>query len=130
MQEIKDKYAHVLHKLGLGMSFLCAIHCLAMPFVLVATPMLGEAIFSERIELMIFVSSLLMGLVLLKRDYNHHQYKLPLILLFASGALGLTLHLLPQASFLHDMMPLASIGMASAFLLNWRLHKKACHSHY
>lgn len=130
MQEIKDKYAHLLHKIGLGMSFLCAIHCLAMPFVLVAAPMLGEAVFSERVELLIFVSSLLMGLVLLKRDYNHHMNKFPLVLILVSGALGLVLHLLPQASFLHDLMPLASIGMASAFLLNWRLHRKACHTHY
>ncbi|WP_082391260.1 MerC domain-containing protein [Jiulongibacter sediminis] len=123
MKRLKEKYSHLLYKLGLGMSFLCAIHCLSMPFILVALPTLGEHFLPEFVENILVVSSMLIAIYLLSRDFRHHQNRLPFLLLGISAGL----YTLDFFATHHLFSILGSVSMAAAYVLNWRLHRKSCH---
>ena len=59
MRKIFTHY-HSLNKVGLWLSVLCTIHCLAMPFLMTALPFLGGSFLSEKSEIyMIGVSAIL-----------------------------------------------------------------------
>ncbi len=126
MKLLKETYAHFLQKLGFGLSLLCALHCLATPFLLVALPALGHNYLSEGLETGLIAGSLLIGSVILTRDYRGHHQKLPLILL----SLAFVLAFLVFLTHSHLLQTLSSILLAVAFLINWRMHSRVCtHSH-
>ncbi|AWV99483.1 MerC domain-containing protein [Arcticibacterium luteifluviistationis] len=122
MKRFIERHSHLFHKLGLSLSFLCAIHCLAMPFVLVLLPFLGANFFSDEAEFLMIGVSLLIGFFVLLKDYRHHDNILPLVLLGASFCLVL-LHVFVHN---HVIVSLSSISMAVAYFYNWRLHKNVC----
>ena len=125
MQKLLAKHSHLLHKLGLGLSFLCAIHCLAMPFLLVALPIVGKQFFTEEVELTLIFVSLLIGAFVLLKDYKVHENKMPLVLLGLSSLL-VTFHLFIHQ---HSLLTFSSVIMAIAYLRNWQLHRSVCHTH-
>ncbi|UBM57809.1 MerC domain-containing protein [Marinilongibacter aquaticus] len=114
--------AKILYKFGLGMSVLCAIHCLAMPFVLVFMPILAEEFLSESMEMVLVGSSLVLGVIFLLRDYRIYQMKSPLGV-FSLSVLFFVAHLFSQN---HLWLSLGSFTMAAAYLLNWYWQRKAC----
>ncbi|MGR3811601.1 MerC domain-containing protein [Jiulongibacter sp. NS-SX5] len=122
MKKLKEKYSHHLYKLGLGMSFLCAIHCLSMPFLLVLLPTVGEHLFPAYIENAIIVSSLAIAVYLLSRDYKLHRNSLPFALLISSSVF----YFLNILAHNHLYSIIGSILMASAYVLNWVMHRKVC----
>lgn len=106
------------------MSFLCAVHCLATPFVLVLLPAIGEHYLSSKIENGLIIGSLLIAYFFIGRDYKMHFHKGPVVLLTVSTAFLL----LNVFYHNHALSILGSVAMASAYLLNWRLHRKVCHN--
>lgn len=79
-----------LDTLGIGASLVCAIHCVLLPLIITALPLLGlEVLENENLEYALLVLSFLVGCAALWRGYlKHHRRALPL-LLFAVGYAGL-----------------------------------------
>ena len=125
MKKFIEKHSHILHKVGLSLSFLCAIHCLAMPFVLVALPIVGQSFLNEHVELGLIFGSLVLGVFILVKDYKHHFNKVPLMLFSLSFLLAL-IHLVFHQ---HVLLSFSSVLMAIAYLRNWQLHRSVCHTH-
>jgi hypothetical protein len=125
MKKFIEKHSHILHKVGLSLSFLCAIHCLAMPFILVALPIVGESYLNENGELVLIVSSLVLGVFILIKDYKRHFNKVPLML-FSLSFLLVLVHLILHK---HSLLSFSSVIMAIAYLRNWQLHRTVCHTH-
>lgn len=122
MKRFIERHSHLLHKVGLSLSFLCAIHCLAMPFVLVLLPFLGASFFTDEVEFIMIGVSLIIGFFVLLKDYRHHENILPLVLLGGSFTFVL-FHVFIHS---HFILSLSSISMAVAYFYNWRLHKNLC----
>lgn len=80
----KQKYKSLLpaEKLGVFLSMLCAIHCLALPIVLFAAPYLASSFaFSVKMEWILVLISFGMALLLLWQDYLKHRKPMPLYFL-------------------------------------------------
>jgi hypothetical protein len=76
-----QKYKHLLpaEKLGVFLSLLCAIHCLALPVFLFLAPYSASSFaFSPLVEWILVILSFGMALVLLWRDYLKHRKPMPL----------------------------------------------------
>ncbi len=125
MKALKEKYAHLLQKLGFGLSLLCTIHCLATPFLLVALPSLGQGVLNESLEMGLIAASLLIGSYILTRDYKGHHHKLPLLLF----GLAVLLTVLTLFTRNHLFQTFSSVSLAVSFLINWRMHSRICASH-
>lgn len=123
------KHSHLLHKTGLWLSILCTIHCLAMPVILTALPFLGNTLINETTEHILIVASLIIAVFLLSKDYQVHQNRLPFILLFVSIVLNFVGVFLVNKSNETIFVVLGASCMSAAYLYNWWLHKKVCHSH-
>jgi hypothetical protein len=120
-------------KLGLSLSLLCSVHCLAMPFVVAFLPMGGDLFSNPVIEVILLGSSILLASYTIIRDFRHlHRNYSSLLLL----AVGVTLLLASQAQHSHDeinfLAPLAGLSIFGAYLLNWRhirRHHQCAHPH-
>jgi hypothetical protein len=125
MRKFIAKHSHILHKVGLSLSFLCAIHCLAMPFILVSLPLAGQSFLSERSEMILIISSLILGVFILYKDYKHHDSKVPLLLFAVSFLLVLSHFFIHN----HVLLSFSSVIMAVAYFRNWQLHRSICQTH-
>lgn len=128
MRKIFTHY-HSLNKVGLWLSVLCTIHCLAMPFLMTALPFLGGSFLSEKSEIYMIGVSAILAIFLLIKDYRNHQNSLPLTLL--SIALCFNFVGLFLAKGIYEILfnVIGALMMASAYYINWNSHHRACHSH-
>jgi len=124
------KYADWVERAALSASALCLIHCLALPFLLAALPMLAATValpVDLHVAILIFaVPSSLVALVLGQRG---HRAATPLI----AGIVGLGLLSLGALAFGSTaaetpVTVAGSLTLAAAHLANWRL-RHAAHSH-
>ena len=68
-------------RLGAIASFLCAIHCALLPFVLAALPLVGlEFLADHRFERGFVAFACVLAVVALVRGFRRHQQPLPLLL--------------------------------------------------
>jgi prepilin signal peptidase PulO-like enzyme (type II secretory pathway) len=111
------------------LSILCTIHCLAMPVILTALPFLGNTLINETTEHILILASLIIAIFLLSKDYQVHQNRLPFILLFVSVVFNFVGVFLVNKSNETIFVVLGACSMSAAYLYNWWLHKKVCHSH-
>jgi phosphoglycerol transferase MdoB-like AlkP superfamily enzyme len=115
-------------KLGMSLSLICAIHCLAMPFIIVLLPLAG-AVFQLNIitEVILIGSSIILsGSILFKDYYKHHHNTSALIVLSAGIIVILALHMIPLPENLKWLESAGGILIFVAFLVN-RKHMKAHH---
>ena len=128
MRKIFTHY-HSLNKVGLWLSVLCTIHCLAMPFLMTTLPFLGGSFLSEKSEIYMIGVSAILAIFLLIKDYRNHQNSLPLTLL--SIALCFNFVGLFLAKGIYEILfnVIGALMMASAYYINWNSHHRACHSH-
>lgn len=115
-----------LEKLGLFLSFACAIHCLAMPFVLFFAPyFIGTYAFGPVVEWVLVASSFALAAYLLIADYLLHRNVWPLVFL----AIGLFIKLIDifigQQSDEWIFGSLLGVSVAYAYWINFK-HKSAC----
>jgi hypothetical protein len=78
-----------LDKLGIWVSSLCALHCLALPVLIPLLPLIGSTFFAqvwfERVILSI--SLIIGGVALFSGASRYHGQYYPLVLLFTGGAI-------------------------------------------
>ena len=110
-------------KMGVGVSLLCAIHCLSMPFLFVFAPFLAEFI-SHDLEFILLVFSAILAKWIFLKDQNVHKSTLPVVLAVVSSSfsfMGVTIfHSSAEVVF----MVLGGIFMLSAYIINWRMSQK------
>jgi hypothetical protein len=118
--------ATFLEKTGFWLTFLCAIHCLATPFLLASLPVLGSRFeLLHKYEFSILLVSLLLAALLLFKDYKIHKNTRPLLLLL----LAMGLKVIEYIFDLHTWELYLTVGISAclcfAYYFNWR-HKEAC----
>src|SRR3546814_19139288 len=87
----KSRWWQVADRVGATASFLCAIHCALLPFVLALLPLVGlELLADHRFERGFVMFACALALVALVRGFRRHTHPLPLLL----AAPGLALLLL------------------------------------
>ncbi|WP_049622895.1 MerC domain-containing protein [Frateuria defendens] len=126
-QDQPTNWRQLADRIGAGASFLCAIHCAALPFVLAALPVLGlEFLADHRFEhgFVLFASAL--ALASLLSAYRHHRRALPLMLALP-GLLLLLLGVTVAERYpiaLHStLVTTGGLLVAVAHFVNLRLHR-------
>ena len=115
-----------LEKLGLFLSFACAIHCLAMPFIFFFAPyVIGTYAFGPAIEWALVASSFLLAAYLLIADYLKHRKIRPLVFLGIGFVIKLVDILLGNPSDEWIFGTLLGFSVAYAYWINFK-HKSAC----
>ena len=113
-------------KFGLVLPFLCAIHCIALPFLVSLLPFLGQSFFSSEIfEWLMLLVGACTSAYLLTRDRRIHKQFSPIILAllgFGILSLGHILHEIPNAEFIS--IALGCTSLLFAYILNWNFIKK------
>lgn len=123
------KHSHLLHKTGMTLSFLCLIHCLAMPFIITLLPLVAKGFMNHTLEIFLVAGSFVIAVLLLTKDYRIHHKITPLLLLLGASILqyiGLFVVIQKQESM---FVISGSILMAISYLSNWNLHQKMCSNH-
>lgn len=121
-----DALAHAADRLGATASFLCALHCAALPFVLTVLPALGLSFLGDhRFERIFIAFASVLALTTLIRGYRKHRVPAALflltpglILLWTGGWIFDT----GSAPILHaTLVALGGCCLALAHIVNMRL---------
>jgi hypothetical protein len=127
MNHKKYLHTHTLHKAGIWLSILCTIHCLAMPFLISALPLLGESYMSQTSEIYLIGISVALAAFLLSKDYRGHRNIFPLVLLFIATILNFSGIFLVKHTYETAFVITGAIALSVAYLINWRWHKRHFH---
>ncbi|MGH8122105.1 MAG: MerC domain-containing protein [Rudaea sp.] len=74
-----DALAHIADRVGATASFLCAVHCAALPFVLAVLPALGLGFLADhKFERIFIACASCLALAALIRGYRRHHVATPL----------------------------------------------------
>ena len=133
VQTSTSRWWHVADRVGATASFLCAIHCAALPFVLALLPFVGlEFLADHRFERGFVFFACSLALFAMIRGYRRHQGALPLML--ATPGLALLLFGVTYAEsysiILHSVLvTCGGLLVASAHFVNLRSDRRYCHVH-
>jgi hypothetical protein len=121
-----EALAHVADRLGATASFLCALHCAALPFVLTVLPALGLGFLGDhRFERVFIAFASVLALTTLIRGYRRHRMPGALILLVPGLSLlwtGGWIFDTGMAPVLHAVLvTLGGSCVALAHMVNMRL---------
>jgi hypothetical protein len=125
----RTRWWQIADRIGATASFLCAIHCALLPFVLALLPLVGlEFLADRRFERGFVLFACALALVALVRGFRRHQQPLPLLLAIP----GLALLLLGvtfaenYSIILHSVLvTCGGLLLASAHFVN--LHRDSQH---
>jgi hypothetical protein len=128
-----EQVGEKLDKAGATASFLCAIHCAIMPFVMTALPLVGLGFLaSEPVEWGLLAGSGVLGTLSLCVGFREHRRRR------VFGILGIALALLVAGRALHDhqlgwvVMVFGGLTMMGAHIVNRLLCRscKVCSDHH
>jgi hypothetical protein len=132
LERQKNRWWSLADRIGALASFLCAIHCAALPFVLALLPLLGLGFLADhRFErgFVMFASAL--AVATLVSAYRHHRQPLPLLLALPGLALLITGVTFAEnySIALHSVLvTCGGLLVAAAHFINLRKHR-AVHAH-
>lgn len=127
------RWWRVADRVGATASFLCAIHCAALPFVLALLPFLGlEFLADHRFERGFVLFACLLAMLAMVRGYRRHQHPLPLLL--ATPGLALLLLGVTYAEhysiIVHSVLvTCGGLLLAAAHFVNLRRDSVHKHAH-
>jgi hypothetical protein len=134
-QSNKSRWWHVADRVGAMASFLCAIHCALLPFVLALLPLLGlDFLADHRFERVFVLCACVLASFVLVRGYRRHQRPLPLRLAIPGLALLLLgiIYIDGSSPILHSVLvTCGGLLLAGAHFVNLRLdsHGDGAHVH-
>ena len=102
MDNRPDRVTNVFDQVAVGLSGLCVLHCLLLPFVLLALPFLGQ-LGEDHFHLQVLLLVFPISLFALGRGYRRHRNMLILL----TGFAGLTL-LAVGATLVHNQYGLTA----------------------
>ncbi len=108
--------------LGMGVSFLCALHCISIPILLTFSTIGGLVWLESHFVEWIFIAASLViaGWSLLHSYRNEHRNPLPLIIVITGFVLIAIAQQLPSNSE-HFLTGIGGLIVASAHYINWKL---------
>ena len=114
-----------IDRLGASLSFLCALHCLLQPLLLLALPMVGLGFFlNENLETLFLGVTVVLASFALLMGYRHHRN----VLVFPFLGAGIAFIVASRIPTLENFeMPLAVIGallITSSHVINLRVRKR------
>lgn len=117
-------------KVGVSLSFLCAIHCAITPLLLTFLPLWGLGFLaSHELEFALIALSLLIAGYVLWKDYrNIHQNLLPASLAILGFVLIFSGHVFHSLEILFAVF--GGMIVTFSYLLNWKINQKmkaCCH---
>jgi|GEM_PF-1405654 len=119
--ELQAQKVKKLSSWSMGLSLLCAIHCMATPVFVAAVSLMGLSFLADPFwEAAILGGSALIALLALVTSYPDHQKILPFVI-FGGGVLVVAVGLLFH---IHWIISTGSMMSAVALLVNWRLKKR------
>lgn len=129
----KTRWWHAADRIGATASFLCAIHCALLPFVLALLPLVGlEFLADHRFERGFVMFACALALVALLRGFRRHEQPLPLLLAVPGLALlllGVT-YAEGYATVLHSVLVTSGgLLLASAHFVNLRRDRLHARDH-
>ncbi len=126
-----EKLVKWLDHFGTAASWLCAVHCLALPFLIGLLPLIGLSFLLEETTERVFIgiSAAIAGLSLLPAYFRRHGKLRSIFLAVAGIGLIILTHLLFEKNLTAKIIFLTSgaILISAAHLLNQRLCR-ACKS--
>ena len=118
-----------LDAVGIGASFVCAIHCALLPLLLMVLPLTGMKFFhNEILDFGLIGVSFIVGCFALLRGYRKHHHKINALLLFSLGFPILVIDhffLKNEASII--VIIISSILIITAHFINWHAIRKKHH---
>ena len=118
----------IADRFGAAASFLCAIHCAALPFVLALLPLMGlEFLADHRFERGFVVFACALALLTLLNGYRRHHRPVPLLLAFPGLALlllGVTVAEQYPVAVHSLLVTCGGVMLASAHFVNLRLDRQ------
>ena len=132
-QEGKTKWWHLADRIGTVASFLCAIHCAVLPFVLALLPLLGLNFLADhRFERGFVLFACVLALTSLIGGFRRHHQPIALMLAIP-GLLLLLLGVTFAENYsiaLHSVLvTCGGLLVASAHFLNLRTDRRHLHVH-
>lgn len=117
--------AAILDAWAVALSMLCLIHCLALPLLATALPLLGVWAEDEWLHVAFVVIAIPLTGLALWRAHRHRRLPLVLRALAALGLSGLLAGALgwPHEDWETPMTVGGSLMLASAHAWNWGLHR-------
>ena len=132
-QSKQTRWWRVADRVGAAASFLCAIHCALLPFVLALLPFLGlEFLADHRFERGFVLFACVLAMVALIRGFRRHQRPLPLMLAIPGLALlvfGVTFAQNFSIVLHSVMVTCGGLLLASAHFVNLRRDSRPAHAH-
>lgn len=132
-REDKSKWWHIADRIGTVASFLCAIHCAALPFVLALLPLLGLSFLADhRFERGFVMFACALALTSLIGGFRRHHQPLALVLAIP-GLLLLLLGVTFAENYsiiLHSVLvTCGGLLVASSHFVNLRTDRLHAHVH-
>lgn len=123
---MSDNTRLLMDKLGIWVSGLCALHCLALPLLLPIAPLIASSFVAEAwFERTILSLSLLVGLAALSVGYiRYHRQIMPALALFTGGLIYWNKDILGEA-FEPITIAMGASLIIAAHVMNLRL----CRAH-
>lgn len=133
-QTDKSGVWQVADRVGAMASFLCAVHCAALPFVLALLPFVGLSFLGDhRFERGFVVFACVLAAFALGRGFRRQQEPLPLLLAVPGIALllfGVTPYMQDHSLVLHStLVACGGMLLASAHFVNLRNGRRLLHAH-
>lgn len=132
-QVSKSRWWQVADRVGAMASFLCAIHCAALPFVLALLPLLGLGFLADhRFERGFVIFACVLALISLLNGYRRHRRSLPLRLAMPGLALlliGVTFAERYSIGLHSALVTCGGLLVAAAHFVNLRADRQLGHVH-
>lgn len=129
----KSFWWHVADRIGTAASFLCAIHCALLPFVLTLLPFIGlEFLASHTFERVFVMFACALALFSLGRGYRRHRVSQPLTIALPALVLllaGVTVAESGSIMVHSVMVTIGGLLLAFAHFLNLRADRLYDHVH-
>ena len=120
------------HKLAAIGSFACIVHCIGLPFLVMASPLVGHILENIWIELGVLAFSILCGVFIIYQGYCNHKKKHAAVL-FALGACfwlaNTAIELYIDAHLHFELLIVGTIFILIAYRVNHRQSKTCCDHH-
>jgi hypothetical protein len=113
-----------LDKAGMGVSFLCAVHCAVLPLCLNVLPLIGmQFMASSYIETGIVLLSLIIGCTSLGRSWRQHRNPRPVLIMVLGFVVIFTGHFATAHQNEWMLLGLGGLLVATAHFYNWKVNK-------
>ena len=120
-----------MHRFGIALSFLCAIHCLTFPILLALIPSFATYIhLNIWLEILLILLLIGSGLLVFVKDYKAHKNIKPSIFFILGILIIISFHLFPIDKMQIIPNLVGGLLLIYGHFSNWRLHRNHCsHKH-